>query len=119
MVPPGTFMVPDDEIEPERLARAYSALANPVRLRILHHVARHADCCCKDLTGRLPLAQSTVSQHLKVLIEAGLIEARAVPPRSRYTINAPLLAELARSTEAFLGECCACVGSDKVKVAAH
>ena len=98
----------DTDDEPERLALAYAALSNPARLRILDHVAHHADCCCKDLTGTLPLAQSTVSQHLKVLIDAGLIRVHAVPPRSRYRINAPLLDELARSTKRFLGRCCAC-----------
>ena len=89
------------------LADAFAALSNPVRLAILRHVAGHRGCCCKDITTRLPLAQSTISQHIKVLAQAGLIEIEARPPRSCYRVNAALLERVARRASAFLGQCCA------------
>ena len=89
------------------LANAFGALANPVRLRILRHIASHRHCCCKDITGCLPLAQSTVSQHLKVLSDAGLIAVEARPPRSCYSVNERLLEAVAKEASAFLSGCCA------------
>ncbi len=89
-----------------RMALVYAALSNPVRLEILAHVARHRHCGCKDITDVLPLAQSTVSQHLKVLCEADLILMEAVPPRSRYSVNEVLLQDVSRSTTHFLNACC-------------
>ncbi len=89
------------------LADAFAALANPVRIDILRHVAMHRHCGCKDITQVVALAQSTVSQHLKVLTEAGLIHMEVVPPRSRYRVNEVLLAELSDTTSTFLRSCCA------------
>ena len=63
------------------------ALAHPARISILKTLARKRECLCGDLVLDLPLAQSTVSQHLKVLKEAGLIQGEVDGPRSRYCIN--------------------------------
>ena len=89
-----------------RLATAFAALSNPARIDILRHVAEHRDCGCKDITRVLPFAQSTISQHLKVLIDAGLISVEAVPPRSRYRVNDALVRSLSEATSAFLKSCC-------------
>ena len=59
--------------EEERAAEVFRALGNPARLRIVAELARRRVCQTADLVGVLPLAQSTVSQHLKVLKEAGII----------------------------------------------
>jgi ArsR family transcriptional regulator len=48
---------------------------------------RSGDCVCGDLVGRLPLSQATVSQHLKVLKDAGVIRGEIDPPRVCYCIN--------------------------------
>jgi ArsR family transcriptional regulator len=70
------------------LALVLRALGHPVRLGILRILAQKCskECCCADITECLPLAQSTVSQHLKVLLEAGLIERHASGTRNRYTV---------------------------------
>ncbi|MEL6751862.1 MAG: metalloregulator ArsR/SmtB family transcription factor [Pseudomonadota bacterium] len=94
------------EAQTRQLAVAFAALSNPARIDILQHVAQHRHCGCKDITQTLPLAQSTVSQHLKVLIEAGLIHAETVPPRSRYRVNDVLLQSLSETTSTFLKSCC-------------
>lgn len=60
----------------ERLAAALRVLADPARLRLLSYIAAHADheACVCDLTEPMGLSQPTVSHHLKVLTEAGLLE---------------------------------------------
>ncbi len=62
--------LPLDEGEASSVARA---LAHPVRIRILHLLRSREGCYCGDLCDEIPLAQSTISQHLKVLREAGLV----------------------------------------------
>ena len=59
--------------EEERAAAIFRALGNPARVRIVTELARRDTCVTGELVGLLPLAQSTVSQHLKVLKEAGII----------------------------------------------
>jgi ArsR family transcriptional regulator, arsenate/arsenite/antimonite-responsive transcriptional repressor len=75
------------------LANAMRALGHPVRLSILRILAeqRPGDCCCTDVTQCLPLAQSTVSQHIKVLLDAGLIERHAKGTRNCYSLRADRL----------------------------
>jgi DNA-binding transcriptional ArsR family regulator len=63
------------------------ALAHPARISILKTLASKQECICGDLVIDLPLAQSTVSQHLKALKEAGLIQGEVDGPRSKYCIN--------------------------------
>src|SRR5690606_32483445 len=73
----------------EDIAGAMRALGHPVRLSILRILAeqRRGDCCCTDVTQCLPLAQSTVSQHIKVLLDAGLVERQARGTRNCYSLN--------------------------------
>lgn len=63
------------------------ALAHPARIAILRTLAARKECICGDLVLDLPLAQSTVSQHLKALKAASLIQGEVDGPRSRYCIN--------------------------------
>ncbi|SFV35665.1 DNA-binding transcriptional regulator, ArsR family [Devosia crocina] len=81
----------DDDI-----ANIMRALGHPVRLNILRFLAsqQQGECCCGDVTESLPLAQSTVSQHIKVLLDAGLIERKAHGTRNRYTIRHDRLEEV-------------------------
>ncbi len=57
----------------ERLAAVFRALAHPARLAILRQLADHPASCCGDVVKASPFAQSTVSQHLQALKEAGLV----------------------------------------------
>ena len=63
------------------------ALSHPARLAILMTLANRKECICGDLVLYLPLAQSTVSQHLKALKEMGLVKGTVDGPRSRYCID--------------------------------
>ena len=69
------------------LAEFAKALAHPARIAILKVLAQHNECICGEIVEILPLAQSTVSQHLKELKNAGLITGTVDGPRSCYCIN--------------------------------
>lgn len=69
------------------LARFSKALSHPVRLQILKLLSSQACCFTGELTGIIPMAQSTISQHLKALLEAGLIQGEINPPRVKYCLN--------------------------------
>ena len=69
------------------LSKWCKALAHPARIAILRNLANRGECICGDLVLDLPLAQSTVSQHLKALKEAGLVQGEVDGPRSRYCVN--------------------------------
>lgn len=73
--------------ETELLARFAKALGHPARIIILKHLSNQSCCYTGDLLDVLPLAQSTVSQHLKELKEAGLIEGEVLPPKIKYCIH--------------------------------
>ena len=71
----------------QELAEFAKALAHPARIAILKVLAQHNECICGEIVEILPLAQSTVSQHLKELKNAGLINGTIDGPRSCYCIN--------------------------------
>lgn len=70
-----------------RLAKFARALAHPARIAILRHLASLDTCCFTDISKEIPLADSTVSQHLNELKEVGLIQGSFDPPRIKYCIN--------------------------------
>jgi len=68
----------------DETARLAKALGHPARVAIMRLLLTRGDCICGDLVERLPLAQATVSQHLKVLKEAGWIQGEIDGPRVCY-----------------------------------
>jgi ArsR family transcriptional regulator len=77
------------------------ALGHPARVAIVRHLAsRRGTCTCGEIVDQLPLAQSTVSQHLKVLKDAGLIVGDVEPPRVCYCLDERTLEELKRAVAA-------------------
>ena len=71
----------------DELARLAKAVGHPIRVRILRLLAEREACVCGELVEALPLAQSTVSQHLKVLKDAGLIRGEITPPQVCYCLE--------------------------------
>lgn len=69
------------------LAALAKALGHPARVQILRILVRRTACVCGDIVEELPLAQSTVSQHLKILKDAGLIRGEVDGPRTCYCIE--------------------------------
>jgi DNA-binding transcriptional ArsR family regulator len=74
-------------VEEQELAALAKALAHPARIAILKELARRQSCVCGEIVEVLPLAQSTVSQHLKELLQAGLIQGTVEGVKSCYCIN--------------------------------
>lgn len=83
------------------LAEQAKAISHPARLAIVEHLATRDTCLCGDLVNVLPLAQATVSQHLKVLKAAGLIKGEVDGPRSCYCLDREALANLHSALDAF------------------
>ncbi|MDD4644956.1 MAG: winged helix-turn-helix domain-containing protein [Bacteroidales bacterium] len=71
----------------EQLARFAKALGHPVRVYIIELLSKQSCCFSGDLAEDLPIARSTLSQHLKELKSAGLIQGSIEPPKIRYCIN--------------------------------
>ena len=80
--------------EEQELADLAKALGHPARVRILKILIERNACICGDIVDEIPLAQSTVSQHLKQLQEAGLIQGEIDGPRVCYCIDAARLKRL-------------------------
>lgn len=71
----------------EQLARFAKALGHPARITIMEFLARQDSCFFGDIHNELPIAKATVSQHLKELKDAGLIQGEIEPPKVRYCVN--------------------------------
>jgi predicted transcriptional regulator len=76
-------------IEQEKISRYGKALSHPVRVFVLNYLADNFDKCCYsgDMAEVLPIARSTLSEHLKELKKAGLIQGEINPPFIKYCIN--------------------------------
>lgn len=94
-------MTRDDE-----LADMMRALGHPVRLQIMRILVtiKRGDCCCTDVTQCLSLAQSTVSQHIKVLMDAGLVERQPRGTRNCYVLRPERLAMLETACASLFAE---------------
>ncbi len=71
----------------EKTARYAKAMGHPVRMYVLELLSQQSCCYSGDLSEELPIAKSTLSQHLKELKEAGLIQGEIEAPRIKYCIN--------------------------------
>jgi len=78
----------------EELAALSKALGHPVRVQIVRLLTLRESCVCGDIVKELPLAQSTVSQHLKVLKDVGLIRGEIDGPRTCYCLEPRTLRRL-------------------------
>ncbi|NPV55398.1 MAG: winged helix-turn-helix transcriptional regulator [Anaerolineae bacterium] len=90
----------------QRLARMLKALGNPVRFRIIQFLAEHQTCITNDIVQSTPLAQSTISQHLKVLRDAGLIQGEYEGPATCYCLDTEGVRWLKNQIGNWLSECC-------------
>jgi ArsR family transcriptional regulator len=93
-------------LEEQRLARMLKALGNPVRFQIVQILAEKQTCITGEIVEFTTLAQSTVSQHLKVLREAGLISGEVDGPATCYCLNVKGILWLKEKIGAWLPDCC-------------
>ncbi len=90
-----------------------NALSHPARITILKTIAAHDRCICGEIVEVMPLAQSTVSQHLKELKKAGLIRGEIDGPKSCYCVDWNRLGEMKEKFDSLFdglgrtgGRCC-------------
>ena len=96
----------DGAPDTERLVRMLKALGNPIRFQIMETLAARQECMTQEIVATTPLAQSTVSQHLKVLREAGLIQGEIEGPATCYCIDIAGVRWLKAQVERWLPACC-------------
>lgn len=77
----------DYTIKQEQVARFAKAMGHPARIAILQFLAKQTQCYFGDIHEELPIAKATVSQHLKELKDAGLIQGEVETPKVKYCIN--------------------------------
>ncbi len=98
MLPPEparvTRLAPSDPAADLRLAAFAKALGHPMRVRIVRLLAARDARMCSHLVDELPLAQSTISEHLRILRAAGLVRASEAGPRGGYCLVPSALAQL-------------------------
>ncbi len=85
----------DQTTDEARAVAMLRALGNPARFRIVQLLAARNACVCGDLVSDLPLAQSTVSEHLKVLKDAGIVQGTIAGPNTCYCLDPTSLQFLA------------------------
>lgn len=88
----------------KRTAELGKALAHPARIAILELLAERSTCICGDITDELPLAQSTISQHLKALKKSGLIKGEVDGVRTCYCLNEKVVQEFNELITSFTQE---------------
>jgi len=95
-------------LEPDeaRLAQMLKALGNPIRFQIVKTLAERRTCITQEIVDSTPLAQSTVSQHLKVLRDAGLILGEIEGPATCYCLDPDGIRWLKEQIESWLPHCC-------------
>jgi ArsR family transcriptional regulator len=99
-------MTPTLPTDKERLAQMLKALGNPVRFQIVETLAERQTCITHQIVETTPLAQSTVSQHLKVLREAGLVRGEVEGPATCYCLDLDGIRWLKEQIESWLPGCC-------------
>ncbi|NCA84772.1 MAG: ArsR family transcriptional regulator [Clostridia bacterium] len=86
-----------------RLARYAKAMGHPVRMYVLELISRQSCCYSGDLSEELPIAKSTLSQHLKELKAAGLIQGEIEAPKIKYCLHKENWKEAQQLFKGFLG----------------
>jgi len=86
-IPPACCTLDISGADQERLIQMFKALGNPIRFEILKFLITHPACITGDIVEFLPIAQATVSQHLKVLRDAGWIEGTVHGPATNYCLS--------------------------------
>lgn len=98
--PPPITITPLDD---DAFAAVCKALGHPARAAIVRHLLSRNTCICGELVDLLPLAQSTVSQHLRQLKNCGLIQGDIQGPKTCYCLDMHLLARFKRTVAAMEG----------------
>jgi DNA-binding transcriptional ArsR family regulator len=88
------FNMKPNRLSDEQLAEACKALGHPARIKIIRHLIEEDRCICGRIVEVIGLAQSTVSQHLKILKKAGLVDGEVEGPKTCYCVDKNAMASL-------------------------
>ena len=75
----------------DELAKIFKALGHPTRIKIIEHLIKTNSCICGDIVGIFPFSQSTISQHLKMLKESGIVHGKIEGPATCYCVDHDIL----------------------------
>ena len=87
----GVESTEENGLDDEAFSSICKALAHPARIRILSFLKKMNQCMCGEIVEIMPLAQSTVSQHLKILKNSGLVKGEIEGPRTCYCLDQHML----------------------------
>lgn len=90
-------------IDQQKVARYAKAMGHPIRMYVLELLSKQTCCYSGDLSEVLPIAKSTLSQHLKELKNSGLIQGEIEPPKIKYCLNQDNWEEAQKLFKKFLG----------------
>ncbi len=79
--------VDQNELSTENLSKIFKALSHPTRIRILRHLKKINECVCGEIVEIFPFSQSTISQHLKLLKDSGIVKGEINGPSTCYCID--------------------------------
>ncbi len=88
------------------LAELTKAMAHPARIAILQYLSKQNSCVCGSIVNEIGLAQATVSQHLKALKDAGLIQGTVEGATVCYCLNTDKIESVKQQLNALLNNCC-------------
>ncbi|MFA5905508.1 MAG: metalloregulator ArsR/SmtB family transcription factor [Desulfobacula sp.] len=75
----------------EQLAKIFKALGHPTRIKIVEHLIRINTCVCGEIVNIFPFSQSTISQHLKILKESGIVCGEVEGPKTYFCVDKSVL----------------------------
>ena len=88
-----TFM-PEFRMDTETFAKIFKALGHPTRVKIVEHLIKINSCVCGEIVNIFPFSQSTISQHLKLLKESGIVRGEIEGPKTCYCVDFDVLNQL-------------------------
>ncbi len=83
--------MPEVIIETDELAKIFKAMGHPTRIKIVEHLIKINSCVCGEIVEIFPFSQSTISQHLKLLKDSGVVHGEIEGPKTCYCINFDVL----------------------------
>ncbi len=79
------------KMDTDALAKVFKALGHPTRIKIVEHLIKINSCVCGEIVNIFPFSQSTISQHLKLLKESGIVHGAVEGPKTCYCIDFDVL----------------------------
>lgn len=86
--------MPEFRIDTETFAKIFKALGHPTRVKIVEHLIKINSCVCGEIVNIFPFSQSTISQHLKLLKESGIVRGEIEGPKTCYCVDFDVLNQL-------------------------